>query len=154
MDMNARIKKAGGKILLLPGAPINYYSDANLKSLWKHNFADGVWATYVLKFDSQAFAWRHWVPLFFVTAVIISGVLAAISPGFRWIFFGIGGLYILASLAASAHISLRKQTPHYVWRLPLVFATRHISHGLGSLLGLFLVLIPFPLWKGRRTASS
>ena len=154
MDMNARIKKTGGKIILLPGAAVNYYSDANLKSFWKHNFGDGVWATYVLRFDSHAFAWRHWVPMFFVATVIGSGMLAVISPGFRWIFAGVGGLYILASLAASAHISWRKQTLQYISRLPVVFATRHISHGLGSLLGLLLVLIRFPLWKGRRTASS
>jgi cellulose synthase/poly-beta-1,6-N-acetylglucosamine synthase-like glycosyltransferase len=62
IDFNVRLRKAGGKILLVPEIQIHYYADPDLRSYWLHNFADGVWATYVIKFGSKAWAWRHWAP--------------------------------------------------------------------------------------------
>src|SRR5260370_41443940 len=80
MDFNVRLTKAGGRILLVPSIVTDYCADSDLKSLWRHNFADGAWATYVLKFGSKAWAWRHWIPMFFVASVVGSAVLSAFLP--------------------------------------------------------------------------
>lgn len=149
MDFNKRLKQAGGKILLVPDIVINYYADGNLKAFWRHNFADGVWATYVLKFGSKAFSWRHLVPLAFVLSVIGSAALSTVLTPFLWLFVGITGAYIAANLGASLHLAIKKKRMLYLWVGPIVFATRHIAHGLGALLGLILVVVPGKHWKGR-----
>lgn len=150
MDFNKRLREAGGKILLVPDIVINYYADPNLKEFWRHNFADGVWTTYVLKFKSKAFSWRHLVPLAFVASLIGSGVLSAIFPWFVWLFAGIAGAYVVANMGASLHLAVQKRNLSYLWAAPLVFATRHFAWGLGALLGLILAFIPGKHWKGRR----
>lgn len=147
MDLNKRLRKAGGKILLVPDIVINYYADPNLKAFWKHNFADGVWATYVLKFKNKAFSWRHWIPLAFVLSLICSAVLSAIFSWFFWVFFSITSAYALANLGASWHLAIRERYFPYLWALPIVFASRHITHGLGALWGFVLILKPDESWK-------
>jgi len=150
MDVNTRLRAAGGKILLVPAIVINYYADHDLRAFWWHNFSDGVWATYVLKFGSEAWSWRHWVPLAFVLSVIGSAMLSPFLPPFRWLFVGITSVYVTANLGASFHLAIQKRCMSYLWAAPVVFATRHIAHGLGALLGLILVFVPGKPWKGRR----
>ncbi len=154
MDLNARLKDAGGRILLVPDIQISYFADSDLRSFWLHNFADGVWATYVLKFRSKAWAWRHWVPLAFVSSLIGLATLAFFLPALWWAFLAIAGAYAMANLAASVRISVRERKPEYLPTLPLVFAVRHIAHGLGALFGLFLVLLPGKHWEGRQRAEA
>lgn len=150
MDFNSRLRRAGGKILLVPEIVTNYYADPDLKSFWLHNFADGVWATYVLKFGSRGWSWRHWVPLFFVSSMIGLAALSVIVPECRWLLLGITGAYVLVDISASLRISIREARFSYLVVLPMVFASRHVAHGLGALLGLSLVLIPGNHWKDRR----
>jgi glycosyltransferase involved in cell wall biosynthesis len=154
MDLNMRIRAAGGGILLVPEIMVNYYADPNLKAFWKHNFADGVWATYVLKFGSKAWSWRHWVPLAFVLALV---GLFALSPLISWCFWlglGIAGAYFLVSLMVSLQIALREKSLKLFFLLPIVFAMRHFAHGLGAALGLVLTVLPGQLWKGSRGAQA
>ena len=150
LDFNKRLRAAGGKILLVPDIVINYYADPDLNSFWRHNLADGVWATYVLKFRSKAFSWRHWIPLAFVSSLIGSLALAVVWPPARWLGLAIGGSYGLVNIGVSTAITMRERDARYLWTLPIVFAIRHCAHGLGALLGLVLVLLPGRHWKGRR----
>lgn len=39
MDLNVRLREAGGRILLVPSIVINYYADSDFKAFWKHNFS-------------------------------------------------------------------------------------------------------------------
>lgn len=149
MDFNRRLRESGGKILLVPDIVINYYADSNLKAFWRHNFSDGVWATYVLKFGSKAFSLRHLVPLAFILSVVGSAVLSAILPPFRWLFVSVTGAYVVANLGASLHLAIQKRCLSYLWAAPIVFAIRQIAYGLGALLGLILVIVPGKHWKGR-----
>jgi succinoglycan biosynthesis protein ExoA len=150
MDMNNRIRAAGGRILLVPQIVVNYYADPTLKKFWKHNFADGVWTSYVMKFGSQAWSWRHWVPLAFVLSLLGSFALAAFFPVLLWLGLGIAGLYAATSLAASLQIALRERDFTQFLQLPGVFAVRHFAHGAGALFGLVLLALPGVQWKGRR----
>lgn len=150
MDFNMRLREGGGKILLVPEIVINYYADRDLKAFWKHNFSDGVWATYVLKFQSKAWSRRHWIPLVFVSSIIASLTLSAVLPSFRWLLYAVVGSYLFTNLAASLEISKREKNYSYMWALPIAFATRHIAHGLGALWGLVLTVFPGMRWEGRR----
>jgi glycosyltransferase involved in cell wall biosynthesis len=150
LDFNKRLKAAGGKILLVPEIEINYYADPDLKAFWRHNFSDGVWATYVLKFRSKAFSWRHWVPLAFVSSLIGSAAVGAVFPRALWLCLAVGGVYGLVNVGVSTAIAVRERDVRYLWALPIVFATRHLAHGLGALWGLILCILPWVHWRGRR----
>ncbi len=150
LDMNVRIRSMGGRILLIPEIVISYYSDATLSAFWKHNFADGVWATYVLKFGSKAWSWRHWAPLAFMGSLLGCLLFSLATPYFVYLAAMIAGAYIVANLAASAQIGLRERALPCLPILPVAFAARHIAHGMGALFGLVLVLLPGEPWKGRR----
>jgi glycosyltransferase involved in cell wall biosynthesis len=150
MDMNIRIRAAGGRILLVPQIVVNYYADPTLKKFWKHNFADGIWTSYVMKFGRKAWSWRHWIPLVFVLSLLGSLALAAFFPVLLWLGLGIAGLYAATSLAVSLQITLRERDFTQLLLLPGVFAVRHFAHGAGALFGLVLLAVPGVQWKGRR----
>jgi succinoglycan biosynthesis protein ExoA len=150
LDLNQRIQAAGGGILLVPDVVINYAADANLRTFRRHVFADGVWVSYVLKFGKKAWSWRHWVPAAFVLSLVAAFGLSAVNRGFLWLGVSIAGMYVAASLAVSLQIAVREQDPRFAFLLPIVFAVRHIVHGVGTLFGLVLVALPGEHWKGRR----
>lgn len=150
MDLNARIRSRGGRILLVPEIVITYYADDTLQAFWKHNFADGVWATYVLKFRSKAWSWRHWVPLAFVWSLLGGALFSLVIPYLVYPMALVAGVYAAANFAASIQIAVRERALRCLPVLPLGFAIRHIAHGLGALFGLALVLVPGEHWKGRR----
>lgn len=150
IDFNRRILAAGGRILLVPDIVMLYFADPTLGAFSRHNFADGVWATYILKFQTRAWAWRHWVPMGFLLSLLVSAVLAPILPAFGLLFLAILGCYAIASLAASFQISARNKKIEYLLFLPLTFAIRHFAHGIGALYGAILLAFPGEHWKGRR----
>ena len=154
MDMNMRIRTAGGRILLAPEIVINYCADPDLKTFWKHNFADGLWATYVLKFGSRAWSWRHWIPLALVLSLLVSFSLSAISLHFLWLGLGIAALYFAASIVAVLQIAVREKSAQQFFLLPVIFAIRHFAHGIGALVGLVRVMLPTPAQGASRGAIA
>jgi glycosyltransferase involved in cell wall biosynthesis len=150
LDLNQRIQAAGGKILLVPDVVIRYGADGTLRAFRRHVFADGVWVSYVMKFGKKAWSWRHWVPGAFVLSLLVSLALAAAYPALLWLGLGIAAMYAAASLAVSFQIAVREGDLRYAFLLPIVFAVRHFVHGIGTLFGLVLVVLPGEHWKGRR----
>lgn len=126
MEFNIRLKKSGGKILLAPEIVSYYYPKSNLKDFFIHNFKDGVWVTYPLKFGIRIFSWRHLIPLIFVLSIFF--VIPFV-------------LYILVNLFFSFRIALKEKDLRYFFVLPIAFITRHFGYGLGSIWGLVKILI-------------
>jgi len=113
-------------------------------------FADGVWVSYVMKSGKKAWSWRHWVPAAMVLGLIAAFALAFVNRAFLWLGLGVAGIYAVTSLAASLRLAVREREPRYAFLLPAVFAVRHFVHGIGTLYGLLLVMLPGEHWKGRR----
>jgi len=125
LELNSRLRKAGGKIMLFPDIKASYYpSSDNLKDFLRHNFIDGIWTTYPLKFGFISSSWRHYIPLIFVLTLPLS-----IWP------------YIFLSLFFSFKISIKEKSLGLFFAMPLVFGTRHIGYGFGSIWGLIKIII-------------
>jgi glycosyltransferase involved in cell wall biosynthesis len=154
MDMNIRIRAAGGRILLVPEIVVNYSADPTLKKFWSHNFADGVWTSYAMKFGSKASSRRHWAPAAFILSLLVSFALSAAWSPFLTIGMSIAGVYAATSLAVSLQVAVRERDFKQAFLLPAVFATRHLAHGLGCLFGAVLVVLPGQHWKGRRDSKT
>lgn len=139
MEFNLRLRKAGGKILLVPDIISYYYPQTNLKDFLEHNFNDGVWVTYPLKFKIKIFSWRHLIPLFFVSGVLGLFILSFFFLAARILFDLLLGSYLLLNLFFSLKISIKKGFK-YLFVLPVAFAIRHFGYGTGSIFGLIKLL--------------
>ncbi len=124
LEFNLRLKKAGGKIILIPDIVSYYYPKSTLGEFFLHNIQDGIWAIYPFKFVKIPFKLRHYLPLIFVLTLPLS-----IWP------------YILTSLFFSAQITVREKDFRLFFVMPFAFAARHFGYGLGSLWGIVRLII-------------
>ena len=63
IEFNARIRKAGEKIILSPDIVSYYYAKGTLKDFWKHNFDNGYKVTNPIESCMKFHSLRHVVPL-------------------------------------------------------------------------------------------
>lgn len=139
IEFNLRLRKAGGKNLLVPEIVSHYNARPDLSSLFKQNFANGYWVIYSMKFAHMPFSIRHLIPLAFVLSLLGSMLLSVFNKSFVPLTALILIAYIATSIAVSLKLSFQKGINHL---LPLVlsFATLHFSYGLGSIWGIMRAL--------------
>jgi len=140
MDMNIRVKASGGRILLIPSIVSNYYAKSTIRAFLTHNFKDGVWAIYPLKFGSKLFKLRHLLPLAFVVSILFSLCLSFLVSPFQFVFLGLVSFYLFANLYFSLTKTLQERKLRYLFILPVVFGSRHFGYGVGSMWGVFKLL--------------
>lgn len=134
LEFHLRLKKAGGKILLVPDIITYYYVRSDLKSFCEYNFTNSFWVTYPRRFLNYIPAsWRHFVPMIFVVSLMISMILSIFSV-FPLAMITIS--YLIALLFFTSVIVYRKKDVKLLYVVPLLFPLLHISYGLGSLWGL------------------
>lgn len=141
LEFNFRLRKSGGKILLVPDIVSYYYVRSNLKSFLKYNFINSLWITYPIKFlNYMPVSWRHLVPLAFVSSLMGSLFLSFFSKIFLWLFFSIGGSYLITNFSFSTLIAFRERKVKYLLTIPILFTILHLSYGFGSFWGLMRAL--------------
>ena len=139
IELNARIRKAGGKIYLDPRIRSYYYNRTTLKSLWIQNFRNGMWNIFTHAVSGNPLSMRHYIPLFFVLC-LIGGTCSLFFSPFGLFFLG---PVILSHLFASLFFSVRLGLKHgrrLIVPLVAVFFTLHFSYGYGSFWGLLKVI--------------
>ena len=139
IEFNLRLKKAGGKILLVPDIIAYYYPKSNFKEFFVHNFKDGIWAIYPLKFVKIPLCLRHYIPFIFILSLLGTGLLGIFFPIFFWLFLFIFGSYFLVANYFSVKISTKEKDIRFLFLMPVAFACRHIGYGLGSIWGLIKI---------------
>lgn len=150
IEFNLRLKRAGGKILLVHEIVSYYYARSTLMSLAKQNFGNGFWVLYSLRFVKLPFALRHLVPFFFVSSLLGSLVISFFYQPSIYLLALIFGLYFCLNLFVSCSLSLRNGIK-YLPLLVVTFLTLHVSYGVGSLWGTFkLVLSKLSLGKVKK----
>lgn len=135
MEFNMRLKKAGGKIILVPDIVSYYYPKATFKEFLKHNFLDGQWAILPFKFTRQLFKPRHYVLFFFVTALLVLGLAGIFAPIARNAFVLLVFLYIAGIMLSSLSIAIQEKNIGLLVFMPIAFAIRHFGYGTGSIVG-------------------
>jgi len=139
-EFNARIKKNGGKIFLIPDVKIKYFARGTLHELWKLFFQYGLYKPLVNRIIGFPITLRQFVPFFFVLFLIFLCILSLIIPA-MWILLT---LYIIVYIAVNISLStliaiLRGKLKLLLW-LPIVFLVIHFSYGTGYLAGIGKVL--------------
>jgi glycosyltransferase involved in cell wall biosynthesis len=134
-EFNARIRRAGGRILLVPGLVSRYYARGSLRKLARMYFQYGWFKPYVAYKVGRITTGRQLVPPLFVLAFTVAALLASIAP---WMGSGLAiltCLYLLG-VAGVAAKAVRRVGLAPALALVSVFPTLHFSYGLGYLYGL------------------
>jgi GT2 family glycosyltransferase len=134
-DLNYRLRKAGGKILLTPAIKSRYYTRSSLKKLCSQYLKYGFWKVRMLQKYPRSVRARQLVPPLFALSLLLSGALSMISNLAVWMFALVIASYLSLSLAFSFSIAARKGW-RYLPALPVIFACLHLSWGLGFLYSL------------------
>lgn len=140
-ELNLRLRKKGGRVLLAPSIISYYYPSSTFKEFLKHNLVDGIWSTYPLKLVKMPFSIRHYIPLIFVASLISSAVLSVFFPIFLLLFLLIFGLYFTMNIYFSSKVTIQERNFRYLFIMPIIFASRHAAYGLGSILGLLRIFL-------------
>jgi glycosyltransferase involved in cell wall biosynthesis len=134
IEFNLRLKRAGGKILLVPDIISYYHARSTLISFANNNFLNGFWVIYGIKFSKLPFSIRHLVPLFFILSLISTSLLSIFYHPFLYVFASILGLYSVINIFFSLKLSLIHGI-RYFSTIVSAFSTLHFSYGFGSLWG-------------------
>lgn len=141
-EYNYRLRRSGGRILLVPDMPARYYSRATLRSLGRQFFQYGMWKVRVLQKHPLQMKPRQFAPAILVGSVLGSSVWAATGSRLGLAaLVSVAGLYVLAALGFALFtrptlLDQRSGGWRSRLRLPAVFATLHFSYGVGFLFGL------------------
>jgi glycosyltransferase involved in cell wall biosynthesis len=135
IEFNKRLLSAGGKIILAPEIIATYYPQSTLTGFLLHNFEDGIWVTYPIKFGIKFFSTRHLLPMVFALAFLTAAILGIFIFPFRLLFDILFVFYFAINFLFSFKISLKIGLSALPY-LMSAFFVRHFFYGLGSLIGL------------------
>jgi GT2 family glycosyltransferase len=162
VEWKRRLVRAGGRIMLAPGAVAVYQARSQLKAFWKHNLSDGMWVTLGFgRSELMPVPWRHLAPPALVGTLLCFGLGSVWSKTLLAIFLTLFGCYFLTLLA----VSFRKAAAGRDWSasflLPFVTLSMHFTRGFGSLWGVLRLIaegrLPHAIgliWKERRTSRT
>jgi succinoglycan biosynthesis protein ExoA len=139
-ELNYRLRAAGGKIYYASDIVITYYARASWRRFVKQYFQYGYWKTRTIYKHPSSVRVRHMVPPLFVASLLGGLVLGVFFPPIRWLALGLlvvyGAFVLYASWQTAQH-----EGGKLSFRLPVYFATLHVSWGVGALWG--LATLPF-----------
>lgn len=145
IELNARIRRNGGKIILLPGCRVEYFVRDTWKAIAKNNFANGRWNVLTIWYTKRTdiIGLRHLVPLIFILSLVVPFLLlpfafltraALLLPSVSVLSLS---AYTLAVAFFSFKLMRREKQPFHLYLIS--FFVLHFSYGAGSLIGLLNV---------------
>ena len=136
IEFNLRLRRAGGKILLVPDMVCDYYARSTFWKFCRHAWTDGIWSILPFAYTQGIpVRWRHLAPLAFVGSLAGSLAVAAAAPKLGWLSVAVAGPYLTVNLAASLQTAWKQRSASLALLLPLTFASFHLAYGSGSLWG-------------------
>lgn len=130
-ELNYRIRKNGGRIYLNTDIKLTYYCKNTITDILKQSYQNGKWNIVTSKFCPGSMSVRHFIPLIFLSSLIIIPVIILIIPAFAWLFIAEIVLYFVLDLIFSFKIYSKI---NYLPMLLIMFPMFHISYGTGSLM--------------------
>lgn len=134
-EFNMRLKKKGGRVLLVPEIIVDYYARDTLSKLWCMYYQYGHFKVLVARKLGWVLKLRHIIPSLFVSTLGVSFLLSWWFPILGFLGILVLLVYFFADIIF-AWIAGRGQGIALTACLTLVFPTLHLSYGLGFLKGL------------------
>jgi glycosyltransferase involved in cell wall biosynthesis len=141
-ELNYRIRKSGGLIIISSEIKVGYYNRATYRGLFQQAFNNGLWNLYSIWLTGVRLFVRHFIPLFFVLGLIILATGTFFWWPVKWLLFGYTLLYL--SVAAVSSIKITRRTKVSPVSVLWAYIVLHIGYGLGSLWGVITIPFKFP----------
>jgi len=136
-ELSDRLRRAGGRIRLMPGQCVEYWSRTSLRGLWQQYFGYGFWKVRVIR---RRGGWpsspRHLAPAALLLALAAGAGLAAVT-GWWPLAAVVPALYAAFLSLAAATTLARTLDTSAAW-LPVVIPVMHAAYGAGFLAALFV----------------
>lgn len=139
-EFNYRLRKAGGRIVMISSIKALYYSRASIGKLWRQYYQYGLYKIRVLQKHAQQMQVRQFIPPLFAAGLIGGLVVAPFSDLLRTLWLAGIFIYLVVDLLVSLRIAARAGI-RYLPIVAIVFPILHLSYGAGFIQG---------LWKFRK----
>lgn len=142
-ELNFRLRRLGGRIWQSPRIKSSYAPRASITALFRQYLQYGFWKVAVIRKHRALASWRHAIPVLFVSSILISLALVALTAalGLSTIAGVIGAMlagglaiYFLACCAAALPFAGSLDV-RALLLLPGVIGVYHAAYGLGFLIG-------------------
>jgi len=134
-ELNLRLTRRGGRILLLPDLRILYYCQGSLRGLARQYFQYGFWKVRVIQKHGAPASWRHLVPAALVAALALAALAASVPP-LRPVALLVPAAYAAAVAGAAVVVAARRKALLQAPRIAAALATLHLAYGAGFWTGL------------------
>ena len=148
-ELNYRLRKNGGKILLSPKINCSYYVRGSLSDLARQYVRYGFWKVKTLAAHPDSLRWRQLACPILIAALILSAALIPFSPICAAI---VPVTYIISNLIASSWTAACRGL-RYLPLLPVIFVIIHICWGIGFWAGLAVFRISPTIVNSNRSQS-
>ena len=144
-EFNARIKKNGGNIFLIPEIKIEYFARDTIWKMIKMFFQFGCYKPLVnIKIGKPA-TLRQLVPPLFVLYLLSLILLLVLKPNITMPAILVLAIYWIISVLCSLVYTIKQKQLTFAILLPIIFFIIHTSYGFGYLAGIIIFLILKPL---------
>jgi glycosyltransferase involved in cell wall biosynthesis len=147
-EFNARLIKAGGRILLIPDVVSYYYARSTLRQVGRMFYQYGYFKPLVAKKLGRFMTVRQLIPPGFVLGLVTTGIAALLWSPAIWLF-GVVTVSYLGVVVGSAIQTGLKEGPATGLALAAVLPTIHVSYGTGFWRRVVELLLP-----ARRAAAK
>ena len=141
IELNKRIIRGGGKIVIVPDTYCTYLARENYKALAKNNYGNGKWNILTVFYTKElrSLSVRHFVPLAFVLSLILPLLVGLFWYPALWVSAFALLMYLL--VLGGVSVKLAKSKRLNLFYLLTSFIVLHVSYGWGSLMG--ILKLPF-----------
>lgn len=147
-EFNYRVRKSGYSIYLNTDIEVIYLNRTSFCALWQQSYSNGKWNVRTWQINPHSFAWRHFIPMAFISSVLLSLLCGFLYYPFFFATINIMVLYFLVAVYCSFRTVKQKKFVDIILVLTC-FAGFHVYYGVGTLLGfIFLLLRRFPGQRG------
>ncbi|MCB0705893.1 MAG: glycosyltransferase family 2 protein [Saprospiraceae bacterium] len=139
IELNKRIRRAGGKIMLIPEVYCIYYARDTFRGMWENNYQTGRWVPLTIVYTGEmgALSLRHFIPFLFTGYLLCLGIISCLAIPMIWksAFAVFLALYLFIISFAAIQIAKKQGfwTGLYAW---IGFHGIHLAYGLGTWQGL------------------
>jgi glycosyltransferase involved in cell wall biosynthesis len=134
-ELNARIRRSGGRIYLSDQLCVTYYNVPTFLKFMRQAYSNGLWNARGWICYPVSFCWRHAAPLVFVLAMAVTLLLVLVYPLFKWAFIMALALYFLVVVVGVA-TSSHHGGYHLLVLIPALTFCYHVVYGIGEIPGL------------------
>lgn len=133
VDFNYRADQAGLKCFFSSRVAVHYAPRNSLAALFRQLSRYGRGRIRLWRKHPETFSLKTLMPGVFVTGLLAGPILPLIDERLLWVYWTCLLIYLFLLLVVSAQISVRRRDWRLMYWLPAVFATIHVSAGVGIL---------------------